>query len=86
MDVTTSCVCLPQAAIHLNRSIEFLVTVRELSFHTYTEANNQVALRISPDRCKSFVPLSLQSQLNSCTYAVKSLTNNVFDRSLDGVR
>lgn len=78
MDVTMPCACLPQAAIHLNSSIEFLATVGELSFHTYTEVNNQVALRTSPDRCKSFVPLRYQSQLNSCTYAVKSLTNNCF--------
>lgn len=78
MDVTVPCVCLPQASIHVNRSIEFLPTVGELSFHTNTEVNNQVALRTSPDRCKSFVLLSVQTLLNSCTCAVKSLTYDCF--------
>lgn len=82
MDVTIPCVCLLQAAIHLNRSIPFLPTVGELSFHTHTEVNNHVALRTSPDRLKSFVLLSLQSQLNSSTCAVKSLTHDCFRQIL----
>lgn len=63
MNVTMPCVCLLQAAVHLNRSIEFLPTVGELSFHTYTEVNNHMAFRTFPDRHKSFVLLSLLSQL-----------------------